>query len=64
MEIGIIIKMAGIGMVVAALSHIINKSGRDEQGMLVTLAGIVVGLAVLVTEIGGLIDTLRRVFGI
>ena len=64
MEIGIIIKMAGIGMVVAALSHIFNKSGRDEQGMLVTLAGIVVGLAVLVTEIGGLIDTLRRIFGI
>ena len=42
MEIGIIIKMAGIGMVVAALSHIFNKSGRDEQGMLVTLAGIVI----------------------
>ena len=64
MEIGLIIKIAGIGMVVAVLAQIFNKSGRDEQAMLVTVAGIVVGLALLLGEIGGLIDTLRSSFGI
>ena len=64
MEIGLLIKIAGIGMVSAVLTQILEKAGKGEQAMLVTIGGIVVSLAVLVGEIGGLLDTLRGVFGI
>ena len=63
MEIGILIKIAGIGLLVAASAQILSKWGRDEQSMLVTLAGIVVVLLLLVDEIALLFDRICTVFG-
>lgn len=63
MDITLILKIAGIGILVAAASAILNKSGRDEQAVFVTVAGIVVVMLMLVGEIGELIDTVRSVFG-
>ena len=63
MDITLILKIAGIGILVAASSAILNKSGRDEQAAFVTVAGIVVVMLMLVGEIGELIDTVRSVFG-
>ncbi len=64
MEIGLLIKIAGIGLLVAASAQILNKYGRDEQAMLVVIGGIVVVLLMLLGEIEKLFDTLRRVFGL
>ena len=64
MEIGFIIKIAGIGMVVAVLAQIFNKSGRDEQAMLVSLTGLIIVLFMLVQEMGGLFDSVKSVFGL
>ena len=64
MEIGILIKIAGIGLLVAASAQILSKWGRDEQSMLVVIGGIVVVLLMLLGEIETLLDTLRSVFGI
>jgi len=64
MDVGLILKIVGIGILVAVSSSILNKSGRDEQAMLVTLAGIVVVVLMLLSEMGKLFDTLRSVFGI
>ena len=64
MDVGVILKIVGIGILVAVSSSILNKSGRDEQAMLVTLAGIVVVVLMLLSEMGKLFDTLRSVFGI
>lgn len=62
MDITLIIKVAGVGMLVAVATQILGRSGRDEQAMLVTLAGLVVVLLLLVREIGALLDTVRAVF--
>ena len=64
MDISLIIKVVGVGILVSVACQILSKSGRDEQSMLVTIAGIVVVLLLLVEEIGGLFDTIRAVFGV
>ncbi len=63
MDITLIIKIAGVGLLVSIAAQILGKSGRDEQAMLVTVAGIVVVLLLLVKEIGALFDTVKNVFG-
>ena len=64
MDVGLILKIVGVGILVAVSSSILNKSGRDEQAMLVTVAGIVVVAFMILSEMGRLFDTLRSVFGI
>lgn len=63
MDVGLILKVVGIGLLVAVSGTILNKSGRDEQAMMVTLAGIVTVVLMLVSELGTLFETLRTVFG-
>ena len=63
MDISLIIKVAGIGILVAVASQILNKSGRDEQAMFVTIAGIIVALMLLIGQIGELFELIRSVFG-
>ena len=62
MEVGLVLKIAGIGILVSVVSSILSKSGKDEQAMLVTVAGIVVVMLMLVEEIGGLIESVRTIF--
>lgn len=64
MEIGLILKIAGVGILISVLTTILAKSGKDEQAMMVTVAGIVVVMLMLVEEIGVLLDTVRTVFGL
>ena len=64
MDISLIIKVVGVGILVSVACQILSKSGRDEQSMLVTITGIVVVLLLLVEEIGGLFDMIRHVFGV
>lgn len=63
MEISLILRVIGIGILVAIAAQILSKSGRDEQAMLVTISGIVVVFLLLVQEIGTLFDTVRSTFG-
>lgn len=63
MDITLIIKVAGVGMLVSVAAQILGKSGRDEQAALVTIAGLIVVLLMLVREIGTLLDTVKAVFG-
>ena len=64
MEITLLMKVAGVGFLIAAAAMILSKSGRDEQAMLVSVAGIIIALLMLVNEMGGLFDTIRNVFGL
>lgn len=64
MEVDLIIKIAGIGMIVAVLCQVLSKAGRDEQATLLSISGIVIILLLLIEKIGELITTLRGVFGI
>jgi stage III sporulation protein AC len=64
MDIGLIIKVAGIGMLVSFSSQMLSKSGRDEQATFVGIAGVIVVLAILVGEIGELFSVIKSVFGL
>ncbi len=63
MDVSLIMKVAGIGMLVTVAYQILSKAGRDEQAMLVSITGIVIVLIMLIEEIGTLFDTVRTVFG-
>lgn len=64
MDVELILKVAGVGMIITVVCQIMSKAGRDEQSTLVSLVGMVLILLLLAEEIGRLIDTLRGVFGI
>ena len=64
MEIGLILKIAGIGMLISIISTVLSKTGKDEQAMMVSVAGIVVVMLMLLEEIGFLIETVQNVFGL
>ena len=63
LDIGIILKVAGVGILVSAAAQILSKSGRDEQSTLVVIAGIIVVLVMLVGEIEKLFQLVISVFG-
>ncbi len=63
MDVSLILRIAGVGVLVSVATAILNKSGRDEQAMLVTVAGIVAVMLMLVDEIGALFDSVQAVFG-
>ncbi len=63
MDITLILKVAGVGVLVAVAAQILSKYGRDEQATLVVIAGMVVTLMLLVSEISSLIDSVRGIFG-
>lgn len=63
MDISLILRIAGVGMLISVAVAILNKSGRDEQAMLVTVAGILVVMLMLVEEMGLLFDSVQSVFG-
>lgn len=63
MDVSLILKVVGVGMIVTVSCQILSKAGRDEQSMLVSLSGIVLVLLLLMGEIGRLYDTIRGVFG-
>ena len=64
MEVDLIFKIAAIGIIVAVLNQLLIRSGREEQGMLITLAGLVVVLSMIVVQISDLFDTVKAVFGL
>ena len=64
MEVGLILKIAGIGILVSVISMILSKSGRDEQAIMVTVGGIVVVMLMLVEEIRVLLESVSDVFGL
>lgn len=64
MDVGIILKIAGIGILVTVTNTILSKSGRDEQSVFCTIAGIIIVLLMLVGEINGLFTLITNTFGL
>ncbi|MBE6605933.1 MAG: stage III sporulation protein AC [Ruminococcaceae bacterium] len=64
MDVAFILKIAGIGLVVSVACQILSKSGRDEQATFVSIAGIIVVLVMLVSELKELFSLIRSVFGL
>ena len=62
MDISIILKTVGIGLIVTVATQILTRAGRDDQAMLVSIVGVIVVLLMLTTEIGNLFDTIKSIF--
>lgn len=60
----LILKIAGLGLLVTVACLVLGKTGRDEQAMLVTVGGIITVLLMLVGEVGGLFDKVKSIFGL
>lgn len=63
MDIDMIFKIAAIGIIVAVLNQLLSRSGREDQALLTTIAGLIVALMMIIGEISDLFDTIKRVFG-
>ena len=63
MNIDLIFKIAAVGIIVAVLNTLLKKAERDEQAFMVTLAGLIVVLMLVINQIGALFDTIKNVFG-
>ena len=64
MDITLILKVAGIGILVSVVSQILSKYGRDDQAVFVGIAGIIVVLLMLVRELGALFEAVCDAFGL
>ena len=64
MEIDLIFKIAGTGIIVAVLNLVLKRAEREEQAMMTTLAGLIVVLLGIIDEIGDLFDRVKTVFGL
>ncbi len=64
MEVDLIFKIAAIGIIVAVLNQLLIRSGREDQAMMTTLAGLVVVLSILVKQISVLFVTIKSLFAL
>ena len=64
MNIDLIFKIAAVGIIVAVLNQVLIRSGREEQAMMTTLAGLIVVLMMIVQQIDLLFKTIKSVFGL
>ena len=62
MEVDLIFKIAAIGILVAVLNQLLIRSGREEQGLMVVLAGLVCVLMLMFREISDLFDLIKSLF--
>ena len=64
MEVGLILKIAGVGILVSIVCQILSRTGREEQATLVSIAGVVIVMLLLVQRISDLLTTVRTLFGL
>ncbi|MDR0936670.1 MAG: stage III sporulation protein AC [Oscillospiraceae bacterium] len=63
MNIDLIFKIAAVGIIVAVLNILLSRSGRDDQALMTSIAGLVVVLVIVVREIAGLFEEIKMLFG-
>ena len=64
MNIDFVFKIAAIGIIVAVINQLLIRSGREEQAMMTTLAGLIVVLMMIISQISVLFDTIKDLFAL
>lgn len=64
MDIDLLFKIAGVGILVAVLHQVLAKAGREDQAMMTTLAGLVIVLTMVIKEISTLFSTVKTLFNL
>ncbi len=63
MDVELIFKIAAVGIIVAVLTQLLIRSGREEQAMMTSIAGLIVVLTLIITQISSLFATIKQLFG-
>ena len=63
MEVEMIFKIAAVGILVAVLNQLLIRAGREEQGLMVVLAGLIVVMMLVIQEISEMFELIRTTFG-
>jgi len=63
MELDLIFKIAGIGIIVAILYRLLVQAGREEQALMLTIGGLIVVMIMVISEIKNLFDIIKNMFG-
>ncbi len=63
MDISLLLKITGIGILISVACQVLNKSGREEQATMLSIAGIIIVMIMVVSELDNLFNILKRVFG-
>ncbi len=64
MDVDLIFKIAAVGIIVAVINILLNRTGRDDQALMVTLAALVVVLTLVVQQISDLFTLIKNLFGL
>ena len=64
MDVTLILKVGGIGLIVAVVNFFLSKTGREDYANLVSLSGVIVIIVMLVTKLGELISVIEGVFNV
>ena len=64
MDIGILFKIAAIGIIITVICQILKKSDRDDIATLVSIVGLVIVLTIVVSMVGDLFEEIRTIFGL
>ena len=64
MDVDLIFKIAAVGILISVLNQLLIRSGREEQAMMTTLAGLVVVMMILLQKISDLFDLVKVLFGL
>ena len=64
MGIEIVLKIAGIGILVAVACQLLKQTGRDDIAMITALAGLVIALMLVINQISALFESVSRIFGL
>ncbi len=62
MNVDLLFKIAGVGILVAVITQLLKQSGREDMATIAAIVGLVIGLLMMLDMIGGLFDSVRRVF--
>ena len=64
MDIDLLFKIAGVGILVAVLNQVLSKAGREDQAMMTTLTGVIIVLIMVISKISELFNTVRDTFNL
>ena len=64
MSVDLLLKIAGLGILIAVLNQVLSKAGRDDQAMMVTITGLVIVLMIVAKEISSLFESVKTMFGL
>ena len=62
LQVDLIFKIAAVGLLVGFLNMVLTRAGRDEQARMMTIAGLIIVMLVLLEQIGQLFTSIRQIF--